>query len=67
MAAKSKFEFLKSVRFWKLFVVGGLVSLQMQGFIDDNALKAIATLVEIWLGGSVVVGTVDRAAENLGS
>lgn len=62
-----KLDFLKSVRFWKLFVVALLVSLEQQGVITGELLELLARLIEIVLGGSVVVRTVDRFSETLAS
>ena len=59
-------SFLSSVRFWKLFVVAGLVALQTEGYVTGELYNALATLLELWLGGSVVVKTIDRAADKLG-
>lgn len=59
------FEFLKSVRFWKLVVIAVLVVLQQEGFIPDGLADALARVLEFVLGGSVVVRTVDRFAEKL--
>ena len=61
----TNFSFLKSVRFWKLFIVGGLLGLQSQGFIDDKVLNTIAVLLEILLSGSVTIRTIDRFGERL--
>ena len=56
---KIDFSFLKSVRFWKLFIVAVAEFIAAQGIIDLSLAHALA----IWLGGSVVVRTVDRSAE----
>lgn len=53
------FSFLSSIRFWKLFVVAVLEFLGGQGIIPQDLAHAIA----LWLGGSVVVRTIDRANE----
>lgn len=54
------FTFLKSVRFWKLFVVAVAAFLATQGVIS----VAVSNLIEVWLGGSVVLGTVDKFGKN---
>jgi hypothetical protein len=56
------FSFLKSVRFWKLVLIGLVAALQTQGAVSG----ALADAVYIILGGSVVIKTVDRASEKLG-
>jgi len=64
---KDSFAFLRSVRFWKLAIVAVLISMQGQGYIDDGILKTAVDAIELLLGGSVVISTVDRATEKLGS
>lgn len=59
----NKLGFLKSVRFWKLAAVSVLVTLQANGVIDGGLFDALAQIMEITLGGSVVIRTVDRFAE----
>lgn len=63
----SQFEFLKSARFWKLFIVAGIIGLKGAGYVPDGLLDTAATIVEFWLGGSVAIRTIDRATEKLGS
>lgn len=58
-------DFLKSVRFWKLFVVAVLVSLEQQGVITGEIAESITRVIEVLLGGSVVIRTVDRFSETL--
>ena len=50
------FDFLKSVRFWKLVLVGIAFALYEVGAIN----QAILALIETILIGSVVIRTVDR-------
>lgn len=57
-----QFDFLTSVRFWKLFIVGSMAGLFFL-FPDNAILKAIEITVGIWFGGSVAVRTIDRANE----
>ena len=54
------FEFLTSVRFWKLFVVALAGFSVQQGWIPQD----VATALAVWLGGSVVVRTVDKLGGN---
>lgn len=54
------FSFIHSVRFWKLFVVGAMTGLYLI-FPDNVILKALDAMFAVWLGGSVVVKTVDKA------
>jgi hypothetical protein len=58
----NKFAFLSSPRFWQLCIAGiaaGIQTYEKTG----NGMMAISAAVGIWLGGSVVVGTVDRNAD----
>lgn len=58
----SKFSFLSSPRFWQLALVGlatGLTFYESTG----SWITALNAAVGIWFGGSVIVGTVDRAAD----
>lgn len=58
----SKFAFLLSPRFWQLCLAGiaaGIHTYETTG----NAMMALSAAIGIWLGGSVVVGTVDRTAD----
>jgi hypothetical protein len=54
---------LKSTRFWQLFLVGinaGLITFEQTG----NVNLAVSAAITAWLGGSVVVGTIDRTSDN---
>ncbi len=62
----SKFAFLQSVRFWKLVIVGVLLSLQQGGYINSELLNAVFGVLELALGGSVIIRTVDRLGEKVG-
>jgi len=53
------FDFLKSVRFWKLVIIGVIGALQLEGIIS----APIADAIYVILGGSVIIRTIDR---NLG-
>ena len=56
------FNFLKSVRFWKLVLVGIAFALFEVGVINFATLG----LIEVILIGSVAVRTVDRLGEKAG-
>ncbi len=60
-----KFLFLKSIRFWKMVIVGILIALEQQGVITGDLSKAVANVLELVLTGSVVIRTVDRFGEKL--
>lgn len=61
-----KFAFLGSPRFWKLFLIG--LSAAVEAYSKTNDWKvAVFAGLSIWLGGSVAVGTIDRAGEKIGS
>jgi len=59
----NKFAFLKSVRFWKLVLAGIAFALCKVDVINP----ALLGLIETILLGSVVVRTVDRFGEHIGS
>ena len=58
----SKWAFLNSPRFWQLFVVGTMAGLTFL-YPNSREVQALAITLSTWLGGSVVVRTVDRATE----
>jgi len=55
----NNFLFLKSTRFWVLFLLAGCVALNSYGVLPQETMNALITL----LGGFIVVRTVDRATE----
>ena len=55
------FEFLKSVRFWKLIIVSIAQVMATEGIIDFNIVNGLSLV----LLGSVIIRTVDRGAEKL--
>ena len=57
------FDFLKSVRFWKLFAVAVFEFLATQGIVSAE----VAHGVSLVLLGSVAVRTIDRFAEKASS
>lgn len=57
-----KFEFVKSVRFWKVVLSGVVLALGQNGYIDLESAKIISGI----LLGSVTIRTIDRAFEHLG-
>ena len=61
-----RLAFLKSVRFWKLVIVAVLMAMQTEGVIPEGFMTALVTVVEVALGGSVVVRTIDRFSERVG-
>ena len=65
MTLPSNFLFLKSVRFWKLFIVAVLLALEQQGIIQGGLSEAMARILELTLGGSVLIRTVDRLGEGI--
>jgi len=67
MKLPENFLFLKSVRFWKLIVVAVLLVLEQQGIINGGLSEAFARVVELVLGGSVVIRTVDKLGESIGN
>lgn len=63
MKLPEKFEFLKSIRFWKLFIVAVAEFLATQAIITPE----LAHMIAIILGGSVAVRTIDRMGEKIGT
>jgi hypothetical protein len=57
-----KMAFLYSPRFWHLFAVGLSVGLEEYNR-TGRWQQALAVTISIWLGGSTVVRTFDRATE----
>lgn len=53
------FDFLKSIRFWKLGIIALAQFLSHQGVIPQDLSLALT----VWLGGSVAVRTIDRIGE----
>jgi hypothetical protein len=56
-------DFLKSTRFWKLVGAAVVWGLMMGGILPREVAEPIIAL----LTASVVVRTIDRTAENIGS
>ena len=56
------FDFLKSVRFWKLVCAAAAWGLLQAGFLPSEVAEPVIAL----LLGSVAVRTIDRSAEKLG-
>lgn len=65
MTLPKSLDFLTSVRFWKLVVVALLVALEQQGAITGDVAQTITRFIELILGGSVAIRTVDRFSEKL--
>lgn len=63
MKLPNELKFLKSVRFWKLFIVAALEFLATQSIITPEIAHAISTI----LVGSVAVRTLDRMGEKIGT
>lgn len=55
-------DLLRSERFWQLFLIGIVTGLQA-AYPMDPRVTALATAVQVWFGGSVAIGTVDRVAK----
>ncbi len=60
MTKMIKLDFLKSVRFWKLFIVAVANFLVTQGILGQD----LANLITLWLGGSVALGTLDKITKS---
>lgn len=55
-------EILTSVRFWQVTIVAALQVLALYELIPAD----LTNVVSAWLGVTVLIGTVDKAALNLG-
>lgn len=64
---KDKLAFLTSTRFWKLVIIGILEALVAVSVIDAASLQALTDIVQLILGGSIAIRTVDRFGEKTGS
>ena len=60
---KEKFQFLSSVRFWKLVGIALTTVLMSEQIISTEIGQAIIVL----LGGSIAIRTVDRIGDRLGN
>lgn len=60
-------SFLKSTRFWKVVIIALLEGLIAVGVVDGDTAEILTRLVEMILGASVAIRTVDRFAEKSGS
>jgi hypothetical protein len=60
-------RFLQSTRFWKLVIIGFLEALVAVGVVTGEGGEAILRIVELILGGSVIIRTIDRSAEKIAS
>lgn len=57
-----KFDFLFSVRFWNLFLVGVATGLTIP--LPNNLwVRGLAVAITVWFGGSTIVRTIDRLGE----
>jgi len=59
------FSFLTSVRFWKLFFIGLTAGLNVP-FPNNPWIQGLSMAVGIWFGGSVLIGTIDKAMNQIG-
>jgi len=66
MTLPAEFIFLKSVRFWKLVIIAVLRVLQGENVIEPGIIDALANILELVLGGSIIIRTVDRTADKIG-
>lgn len=62
-----KFTFLKSVRFWKIVAIGVLQALIAVGVVHGTEAESLTQIIQLILGSSVAVRTVDRFGEKSGS
>lgn len=60
-----KFAFLFSPRFWQLALVGISVGLNFP-FPNNPWVQGFSAMIGVWLGGSVVVGSVGKFSEAIG-
>lgn len=58
----NKFDFLSSVRFWKLFLIGLTVGLNFP-FPNNPWVQGLSAMIGVWFGGSVAVDTFDKMGD----
>jgi len=61
--SKINLPFLKSERFWQVFIVVIFQLLAAYSVVPQEVANAIS----VWLGASVTIRTVDRFSEKVGS
>ncbi len=62
MTEDPKWAFLTSVRFWQLALAGIAAGLNIWQQ-SQNWVLGVTTAIGTWLGGSVVVRTIDRVSD----
>lgn len=60
----SKFDFIYSPVFWKLFLIGVVVGLNFP-FPNNPWIEGISAAIGIWFGGSVAVNTINKSGEKM--
>lgn len=62
MEQDTSWGFVKSPRFWQLFIVGVMAGLYFA--LPGNVwVQALSISMGVWFGGSVTVRTIDRASD----
>ena len=58
---------LGSIRFWQIILIAIVEGLIAVGVVDGAGAERIARIIELVLGSSVTLGTIDSAATKLGT
>jgi len=64
---KKIISIVRSIRFQQAVIAAVLFALTSEGVIDNGTAVVIANLIASVLGISVVIGTIDKAAINIGA
>lgn len=63
---KKVLDFLTSRRFWKVVIIATLGVLVQEGVVDGGVAQTVTQAVQIILGTSVGIETVDKLGKNIG-
>lgn len=55
--------FLQSTRFWQIVIVVTLMTMQKYGFFANDTVQMVSEIIQIVLGVSVGIRTIDKISE----
>lgn len=55
--------FLQSARFWQIVIVVSLMTMQKYGFFANDTVQMVSEIIQIVLGVSVGIRTIDKISE----
>lgn len=55
--------FLQSARFWQVVIVVSLMTMQKYGFFANDTVQMVSEIIQIVLGVSVGIRTIDKISE----